>query len=40
MCVIESLQTSEETNNAVYKLTTYKLLQLLINELIKSIFEH
>jgi len=40
MCIIESLQTSEETNNTVYKLTTYKLLQLLINELIKSIFEH
>ena len=34
------LQTSEETNNAVYKPTTDKLQPVLINMLIRSIIEH
>jgi len=39
MCITESIQTSEETNNPLCKLTTDNLQPVLIIVLIKSIFE-
>jgi len=34
------LQMSEDTNNPVYTFTTDKLQKVLLNVLIRSIFEH
>jgi len=38
--IIKSLQLSEDSNNHVNKLITDKLQLVLINVLIRSIFEH